>query len=174
LSGSKGSRLFHGMCSTFLCSRVSMGDKLWIHVRPSAFRLPKATSTPVVMVGAGAGIAPFRAFIQEWRLRPVQETLLVFGCTSKHVDFLYQDELMEALSLRPPALGRLITAFSREQPDKIYVQDRVREHSQTIVDFARRGAHIYVCGSKNGLYCQRGIDRYFSAMRWGVPDRPLE
>mmetsp|Transcript_98154 Transcript_98154/g.210512 ORF Transcript_98154/g.210512 Transcript_98154/m.210512 type:complete len:741 (+) Transcript_98154:121-2343(+) len=148
LSGNRGRRLFHGKCSTFLCSRVSPGDKLWVSVRPSALRLPKSSSVPVVMIGAGSGIAPFRAFIQEWRLRPARETLLVFGCTNENVDFLYRDELMEALSLQPPALGDLITAFSRGQAKKIYVQHRVLEHNQKIIDLARRGACIYVCGSK--------------------------
>lgn len=72
--------------------------------------------------------------------------MLFFGCTKQNEDFLYREELQEALDSEPPALGKLVTAFSREQADKVYVQHRLRDQSQEIAELVGQGAYIYVCG----------------------------
>jgi len=73
-------------------------------------------------------------------------TMLIFGCTKQNEDFLYREELQEALDSEPPALKELVTAFSREQADKVYVQHRLRERSKEIAELVGKGAYIYVCG----------------------------
>merc|ERR1712190_28102 len=100
-----------------LCTRTSPGDKLWVSVKSSSFRLPRRASIPIVMIGAGTGIVPFRAFIREFHAEAGvrTHTLLIFGCTKRDEDFLYREELHKALEGEKPALGQLITAFSREQ-----------------------------------------------------------
>jgi len=140
-------RLFKGLCSNALCNRAAKGDKLWIQTRPSAFNLPRRSSTPIIMIGAGTGMAPFRAFVQEFKaeggVRP--KTMLFFGCRRRDEDFLYEDELNEALEGK--YLTELITAFSREQKEKVYVQDRLRERGAEVAKLLKEGAYLFVCGS---------------------------
>jgi len=142
-------RRFAGLCSTTLCTQTSVGDRLWILARASSFRLPRKVTTPVVMISAGTGIAPFRAFVREFRaekgIRP--KTLLFFGCTRHDSDFLYREELQEALGLEPPALGELVTAFSRERAEKVYVQHRLNERAGDVAGLINGGAFVYVCGA---------------------------
>jgi len=144
----KRPRKFLGSCSTMLCTRVSRGEKLWITARPSSFRLPRRTTPPIVMIGAGTGIAPFRGFVREFVSEKAvrAKTMLIFGCTKQNEDFLYREELQEALDSEPPALKELVTAFSREQADKVYVQHCLRERSKEIAELVGKGAYIYVCG----------------------------
>jgi len=145
----KRSRTFLGSCSTMLCTRVSCGEKLWITARASSFRLPRRTSPPIVMIGAGTGIAPFRGFVREFVCEKGvrAKTKLIFGCTKQNEDFLYREELQEALDSDPAALKELVTAFSREQAEKVYVQHRLRERSKEIAELVAEGAYVYVCGS---------------------------
>mmetsp|Transcript_24403 Transcript_24403/g.56238 ORF Transcript_24403/g.56238 Transcript_24403/m.56238 type:complete len:691 (+) Transcript_24403:83-2155(+) len=142
-------RKFCGACSTMLCTRTAVGDKLWIAVKASRFRLPRSKATPVVMIGAGTGLAPFRAFVREFRAEGGvrSRTSLYFGCWRADQDFIYKDELEEAMQLSPPALSELITAFSREQEKKVYVQHRLEEKRAHLKALINDGAYIFVCGS---------------------------
>jgi len=143
------SRSFRGVCSQMLCSKVAVGDKLWINARPSTFRLPRKSTTPIIMVGAGTGIAPFRGFVREFTAEAGlrKKTTLIFGCTKSTEDFLYKDELDAALKGDPKILSELVTAFSREQKDKVYVQHKVRDRGADIAQQVKDGAYIYVCGA---------------------------
>jgi len=147
-SRGQSARLFRGLCSAALCTRTEKGDKLWINARASTFRLPRRSVVPVIMIGAGTGMAPFRGFIREFRAEGGvrTKTILFFGCRRSDEDFLYKDELEEALEKK--WLGELVTAFSREQEKKIYVQDRVRERGADMAQLLlKEGAYLYVCGS---------------------------
>jgi sulfite reductase (NADPH) flavoprotein alpha-component len=135
-----------GVASTFLTERVQPGQKVRIFVQPShGFRLPASGDTPIIMVGPGTGIAPFRAFLEERRaLGAAGENWLIFGNQRRACDFLYQRELEKYL--HAGVLTHLDTAFSRDQPEKIYVQHRMLEHGARIWAWLERGAHFYVCG----------------------------
>merc|ERR1711907_32592 len=132
-----------------LCTRVAKGDKCWIATHASGFKLPKKTSAPIVMIGAGTGIAPFHAFLREfWAeggVRP--KTTLFFGCWKRGEDYIYRDEIEQATSHSPAILGEVITSFSREQEKKVYVQHRFRERADKMKELTQEGAHFYVCGS---------------------------
>jgi len=142
-------RSFRGVCSSMLCCDVAVGDRLWVVSRPSTFRLPRRTTIPIVMVGAGTGVAPFRAFAREFRAEQGirKKTTLFFGCTKSDQDFLYKDEFQEALDSEPKALGELVTAFSREQAEKVYVQHRLRERAADVAALVKEGGYVYVCGA---------------------------
>ncbi|KAI9742015.1 MAG: hypothetical protein M1834_000404 [Cirrosporium novae-zelandiae] len=127
---------------------------LFAQLRKSKFKLPTLASHPIVMVAAGTGIAPFRAFVLERaRLktmgRDVGHTLLFFGCRNPAEDFLYKEELEEAVRILGPQCFEIVTAFSREEGQpKVYVQDRVRERGNEVAElFCERGANFYICGS---------------------------
>ncbi|MCJ1433032.1 hypothetical protein MMC27_002391 [Xylographa pallens] len=127
------------------------GGKVFAQIRRSKFKLPLIASHPIVMVAAGTGIAPFRAFLQERaRLqsmgREVGQMMLFFGCQRSKEDYLYKKELEE---INESFNGKLeiVTAFSREQQIKIYVQDRVEEHAEKVVGMLRADAILYICGA---------------------------
>jgi NADPH-ferrihemoprotein reductase len=138
--------LFEGVCSTHLAQRSPGADTVRLIVRPSTFRLPLDTSTPILMIGPGTGIAPMRALIQERIYQKASgQNVLYFGCKREDQDFLYKDELRAwqvsgALDLK--------VAFSRVNPSqKEYVQHLLqREASETYHLIERQGAYIYVCG----------------------------
>ncbi|RCH89036.1 NADPH-cytochrome P450 reductase [Rhizopus stolonifer] len=121
-----------------------------VHVRRSQFKLPRNPTVPIIMVGPGTGVAPFRGFVRERALqkkegKPVGTTVLFFGCRHPEQDFLYADEWPELFE----TLGgdsRLITAFSRETDKKVYVQHRLLEHGQAMWNLLEKGAYVYVCG----------------------------
>ncbi|KAL5338317.1 NADPH--cytochrome P450 reductase [Aspergillus crustosus] len=121
-----------------------------VHVRHSNFKLPSDPLRPVIMVGPGTGVAPFRGFIQERaalaaRGEKVGPTVLFFGCRNRDEDFLYQDEW----NVYQEQLGenlKMITAFSRESSKKVYVQHRLREHSELVSELLKQKANFYVCG----------------------------
>ncbi|MFD0927589.1 bifunctional nitrate reductase/sulfite reductase flavoprotein subunit alpha [Williamsia deligens] len=134
-----------GVCSTYLADH-SDGDDVGIYVqRSSSFRPPTDPTTPLIMVGPGTGVAPFRAFLQERRaLRHTGPNWLFFGEQHEATDFYYRDELE---SLRDDGvLTRLDVAFSRDQAEKVYVQDRMREHGEELFRWLQRGAVFCVCG----------------------------
>lgn len=113
--------------------------------RNERFRLPADDSRDIIMIGAGTGIAPYRAFVQERTARAASgRNWLLFGNPHFHSDFLYQVEWQEAL--REGRLDRLDLAFSRDQASKLYVQQRLRENSRQLLDWLGNGAHLYVCG----------------------------
>jgi sulfite reductase (NADPH) flavoprotein alpha-component len=140
-----------GVASTYLAERRRMGDKVRIYVKPNRhFRLPEDTERPIIMIGAGTGVAPYRAFIEE-RIEQGSKgkSWLVFGDRNYTYDFLYQLEWQE--HLESGALSRIDVAFSRDQPEKIYVQQRLWEHRTDVLKWVEDGAHIYVCGDEKGM-----------------------
>jgi sulfite reductase (NADPH) flavoprotein alpha-component len=142
----KRARRREGVASTYLADRIAAGDQVEVFVRPShGFRLPASLDAPVIMIGPGTGIAPFRAFLQERRALGARgRNWLFFGNPRRRCDFLFEDELT-AYS-RDGLLTRLDLAFSRDQHDKIYVQHRVLEHAAELWAWFEDGAHLYVCG----------------------------
>ncbi|HEY2022653.1 molybdopterin dinucleotide binding domain-containing protein, partial [Paraburkholderia sp.] len=147
---SNGRRHRKGVSSTFLADRAGDID-VPVFVQKSAhFRPPHHGDTPMIMVGPGTGIAPFRGFLHERRARGERgRNWLLFGEQHAATDFYYRDELeaMRASGL----LTRLDVAFSRDQADKIYVQDRMREHGAQLWAWLEEGAHFYVCGDANRM-----------------------
>ncbi|MGE8408621.1 MAG: sulfite reductase subunit alpha [Pseudomonas sp.] len=134
-----------GVCSTFLADRA-VEDGVRIFLQPSThFRTPKDPTTPLIMIGPGTGIAPFRAFLQE---RQAQggggKNWLFFGEQRAQSDFYYQDELRAWQD--SGLLTRLDTAFSRDQKEKIYVQQRMLEHGAQLWEWLEQGACLCVCG----------------------------
>ncbi|PKS09109.1 hypothetical protein jhhlp_003723 [Lomentospora prolificans] len=126
------------------------GIRVPVHVRHSNFKLPSDPSKPIILIGPGTGVAPFRGFVQERAKQAedgveVGQTILFFGCRKQTEDFLYQSEWEE----RKKVLGdkfELVTAFSRDGPKKVYVQHRLKERSKDINDLLLKKAYIYVCG----------------------------
>lgn len=140
-----------GVCSTFLADRCAPGTTapVFIH-RNSAFKLPSDPAAPVVMVGPGTGIAPFRAFLEERRVTGATgRNWLFFGDQRAATDFLYRDEM--AAFQREGMLTRLDTAFSRDQAEKIYVQHRMIEAAGELYAWFEAGAHFYVCGDASRM-----------------------
>ncbi|TDX32384.1 sulfite reductase (NADPH) alpha subunit [Modicisalibacter xianhensis] len=135
-----------GVTTTYLADRVEPGDTVPIYVdRNKNFKLPQDDAAPIIMVGPGTGIAPFRAFLQERQERGAQgQNWLFFGDRRFRADFLYQSELLDYR--RKGLLNRLDVAFSRDQADKVYVQDRMRENEKDLYAWLQNGAHFYVCG----------------------------
>ena len=127
---------------------------LHAHIRKSTFKLPAVASTPILMVGAGTGVAPFRAFVQERaRLkgmgRDVGTTKLFFGCRNPDQDYIYKDEFAEAGDKLGDAFS-LTTAFSRPSNGeaKRYVQNAIEQEEESVVDLlVTRNAYFYICGS---------------------------
>lgn len=135
-----------GTASTFLADRVRPGQKVRVYVQPShGFAPPPDGDVPMVMVGPGTGIAPFRAFLQERKAAGAKgRNWLLFGDQRRAFDFLYEDEL--TTYQREGLLTRLDTAFSRDQGAKCYVQHRMLESAGELWAWLRAGAHFYVCG----------------------------
>ncbi len=140
-----------GICSTMLADRLDVGAKLPIYIQPNKkFRLPADGRTPIVMIGPGTGIAPFRAFLHERRaLGSTGRNWLFFGERSASTDFLYCRELMQMQEDRH--LTRLDTAFSRDQAHKVYVQDRMIEQGAALWGWLAEGAQVYVCGDASRM-----------------------
>ncbi len=139
-------RPHRGVCSTFLADDVAEGDNVPVFVSPNrAFRPPENDDVPMIMVGPGTGIAPFRAFLEERRERGAKgRNWLFFGDQHRADDFIYEDEIgaMSADGL----LTRLDLAFSRDQKEKIYVQNRMRENGKALFSWLEEGGYFYVCG----------------------------
>ncbi len=114
------------------------------------FRLPEDGDRPVIMIGAGTGIAPYRGFMQHRSVHGASgPNWLIFGDRTRHADFLYQ---LEWLRFRKEGLlSRLTVAFSRDQAQKVYVQNRVAEEGKVLYDWLERGAHVYVCGEAENM-----------------------
>ena len=135
-----------GGASGFLSTRLQQDDKLNVFVENNDnFRLPPDPNTPIIMIGPGTGIAPFRAFMQE---RDATEALgknwLFFGNPNFTQDFLYQTEWQGYL--KSGLLSKISLAFSRDQANKIYVQDRLKENGKEVFEWLEQGAHFYICG----------------------------
>jgi sulfite reductase (NADPH) flavoprotein alpha-component len=135
-----------GVASTYLAERIAPGEPIQVYVQKAhAFGLPADPSVPVIMVGPGTGIAPFRAFLHERMITKAPgRNWLFFGHQRRDHDYFYEDEL--AAMKTAGVLTRLSLAWSRDSDQKFYVQDRMREVGRDLWSWLADGAHIYVCG----------------------------
>ncbi len=139
-----------GVATTQIADRLDMGSTIPVYVQENPhFRLP-ADDVPIIMVGPGTGVAPFRAFLQEREARAAAgRSWLFFGERNFRSDFLYQVEWQEWLD--EGVLSRLDVAFSRDASSKTYVQHRMREQSRNLFAWLEEGAHFYVCGDEKAM-----------------------
>ncbi len=146
-----------GVASTFFAERVALGAKVRTYVQKAqGFALPADPAIPIIMIGPGTGIAPFRAFLQErMATKAPGRNWLFFGHQRSQYDFFYQDELtsMKAAGV----LTRLTLAWSRDGEQKIYVQDRMREVGRDLWSWIADGAQVYVCG--DGKHMAKDVER---------------
>lgn len=144
-------RLRTGGASGFLADRLNEGDELRIFIEHNDnFRLPANPETPVIMIGPGTGIAPFRAFLQQRdNDGATGKNWLFFGNPHFVDDFLYQVEWQRYV--KEGLLTQISLAWSRDQQQKIYVQDKLREQGEAVWQWLQEGAHIYVCGDANRM-----------------------
>ncbi|OBU15578.1 sulfite reductase [NADPH] flavoprotein, alpha-component [Photobacterium aquimaris] len=135
-----------GGASSFLAQRLEQGDAVKVFVEANNnFKLPVDDNTPVIMIGPGTGIAPFRAFVQERENREASgKNWLFFGDRTFTEDFLYQVEWQKYL--KSGVVTQMDVAFSRDQAEKVYVQQRILEQSVQVWQWLQQGAHVYVCG----------------------------
>lgn len=178
---------FEGVCTGHLARQLE-GSWLSVSVRRSSFKLPAALDTPIILVGAGTGIAPLRGFYLErlhlrqhlvdsrggsssersWALGASRDVLF-YGCRRPGEDDLYAQELAQVV--RAGGLAQVVTAFSRQGAEKVYVQDRLREgcHASLVASLLAAGAYVYVCG---GTGMAMEVKRAFTAAleQSGVPD----
>ncbi|CAB3396765.1 unnamed protein product [Caenorhabditis bovis] len=133
-----------GLCSTYL-SRLQLGDKVFCRVRKGTFKFPDADK-PVICVGPGTGIAPFRSFLtQRNALTSERNSLLFFGCRKEKADYYFADEW--------PKLAHVeyYVAFSRDSEKKVYVQDKILEHRDRVAELLSEGAYIFIAGSSGDM-----------------------
>ena len=140
-----------GVCSTYLSDRIAEGDKADVFVTANKhFKIPADNDAPMIMVGPGTGIAPFRAFVEERKAIGAKgQNWLFFGDQHYLTDFLYQTEWQDYLA--DGFLTKLDVAFSRDQEKKVYVQDRMRENSAELFEWLEKGASFYVCGDASRM-----------------------
>ncbi|MFP3123915.1 assimilatory sulfite reductase (NADPH) flavoprotein subunit [Ectobacillus funiculus] len=139
-----------GVCSILCAERLQSGDTLPIYIQRSHFRLPENPTTPIIMVGPGTGVAPFRAFMQEREEAGAEgKSWMFFGDQHFVTDFLYQTEWQKWL--KEGVLTKMDVAFSRDTAEKVYVQHRMLEHSKELFAWLQEGAAFYVCGDKQNM-----------------------
>jgi sulfite reductase (NADPH) flavoprotein alpha-component len=140
-----------GVCSGHLGERAPEGGTIPIFLQENnAFRLPEDTDAPVIMIGPGTGIAPFRAFLEHRQLLGQKGPMwLFFGEQRRISDYLYEQQF--AQMQRDGVLTKLHTAFSRDTAKKVYVQDRMQENAADLYDWLQRGAYFYVCGDASRM-----------------------
>ena len=140
-----------GGASSFLTQQLEEGGEVKVFIEHNDnFRLPANDDTPVIMIGPGTGVAPFRAFMQEREAREASgDNWMFFGDQTFTQDFLYQVEWQNYL--KSGLLSQMDVAFSRDQAEKIYVQDRLKEQGSEVFSWLERGAHLYVCGDANRM-----------------------
>ena len=152
-----GERVRLGVASTFLGGRIAPGDKIKVYVQKAQhFALPADPGKPIIMIGPGTGLAPFRAFLQERQATDAPgPNWLYFGHQRSDYDFFYEDELKEMR--KSGLLTRLTLAWSRDGKEKIYVQHRMRDDGRDLWEWLSKGAHIYVCG--DALRMAKDVER---------------
>lgn len=143
--------LHQGGASGYLCKRLEEGENVKVYVESNKhFRLPEDPNTPIIMVGPGTGIAPFRSFLQQREAAESEgKNWLFFGNPNFTQDFLYQVEMQKYV--RSGVIDKISLAFSRDQEEKIYVQHRMLEEGKELFDWLEQGAHFYVCGDANRM-----------------------
>ena len=140
-----------GVCSVYTSERLKPGDKLPVFIQHNPnFKPPVQPETPVIMVGPGTGVAPFRAFLEEREESGADgKTWLFYGDRHFVTDFLYQTDWQRMLS--DGVLTKLDVAFSRDTAEKVYVQQRMLEHGEELYQWLQQGAHVYVCGDEKHM-----------------------
>jgi len=140
-----------GGASGYLSHGIEEGGEIRVFVEPNDnFRLPQNPDTPVIMIGPGTGIAPFRAFMQQREAEDAEgKNWLFFGNPNFTQDFLYQVEWQRWVKMG--LLDKVSLAFSRDQQEKIYVQHRLLEQGAEVFEWLEQGAHLYVCGDANHM-----------------------
>lgn len=140
-----------GVCSGHLGERAPVGGTMPIFLHENnAFRLPEDTDAPVIMIGPGTGIAPFRAFLEHRQALGQKGSMwLFFGEQRRVSDFLYEQQFVQMQ--KEGVLTKLHTAFSRDTSKKVYVQDRMQENAAELYDWLERGAYFYVCGDASRM-----------------------
>lgn len=146
--------IFTGVCSSYL-KHSKIGDQFQVFIEPSKFRLP-AVEIPVIMIGVGAGLAPFIGFIDEgnqllengrYSMDSIGDWWLFFGCRNKTKDYIYQELLESSMSVNGGCIKELQLAFSRDQKEKVYVQHLIEKNSEVMWKLiSDQRARIYVCG----------------------------
>jgi sulfite reductase (NADPH) flavoprotein alpha-component len=160
------------VCSTLLADRVEVGDCLPLYIQPNKkFRLPEDHAAPIIMIGPGTGIAPFRAFLHERRATGATgRNWLFFGERSAATDFLYREEVMAMQA--DGHLTQLDTAFSRDQEKKIYVQHLMMQNAKQLWSWLQQGAFLYVCGDASNM--AKDVDRALLQISQEQGDLTLE
>lgn len=140
-----------GVASTFLADRLALGETTGVYSHTAKhFRVPAQGDTPIIMIGPGTGIAPFRAFLEERQVTGAKgQNWLFFGDQKRQHDFLYEEQIVAWL--KDGHLTRLDTAFSRDQDQKVYVQDRMLSAASEVWQWLDSGAHFYVCGDASRM-----------------------
>ncbi|KAI9151118.1 hypothetical protein H9P43_009733 [Blastocladiella emersonii ATCC 22665] len=188
----KGGKQVHGLATrnlfdvhAQLAANPGAAVKLPVTIRHAAFKLPRQNATPVIMIGPGTGVAPFRGFIQDrcaaakrlaasapsGTVPPAMgPALLFFGCRHQAHDYLYADEWETYMD--EGGLTEIVTAFSRDGPNKVYVQHKLAEYADELWDLlGKRGAHVYVCGDAKNM--ARDVQAFFvdlATTRGGLPE----
>lgn len=144
-------RMYAGVASTFLADRVDQDGTVDVYLQPNAsFGVPADESAPMIMIGPGTGVAPFRGFLHERAVSGATgRNWLFFGDQHRDTDFVYRDELTELQE--QGVLDRLDLAFSRDQAEKVYVQTRMLERSAELFAWLEDGGHVYVCGDASRM-----------------------
>jgi sulfite reductase (NADPH) flavoprotein alpha-component len=141
----------YGVCSVHLAERIEAGDTLPVYIQHNPnFKLPENPDTPIIMVGPGTGVAPFRSFLGEREETGAEgKTWLFYGDQHFATDFLYQTEWQRWL--RDGVLTKMDVAFSRDTEQKVYVQHRMLEHSKELYQWLQEGASVYICGDEKKM-----------------------
>lgn len=141
-------RKHEGVCSSYVADRVEIGDKISIFVQENPnFKLPQNNDAPIILIGPGTGVAPFRAFLEEREELGAQgKSWLFFGDRNYVTDFLYQTDWQRML--QDGVLTNLEVAFSRDTEEKVYVQHRLKQHAAELYAWIEEGAYIYICGDE--------------------------
>ena len=169
-------RVREGVCSTWLADRWPLDTtaEMYLQNQQKHFAMPADDGVPLIMIGPGTGLAPFRAFVEERRARGARgRNWLFFGEQHRASDFFYEDELTGYVR---DGLLRLDLAFSRDQAEKIYVQHRMREHARDFWSWLQDGAEVYVCGDKERMAADvdRELHQIVESAGGRTPDQAKE